>query len=115
MGKKPSENVDPVRHRIMAAVKRRDTKPELLVRSTLHKLGYRFRTDFGPLPGHPDIAFTRRKMAVFVHGCFWHAHQGCHLATKPKTNVQFWTDKLARNVERDAQKAAALEHLGWRV
>lgn len=96
-------------------MKGKGTKPERLVRSTLHSLGYRFLANAKGLPGHPDVAFTKRKLAVFIHGCFWHAHRDCRFATLPKTREEFWQAKLARNVERDAEKAAALESHGWRV
>lgn len=108
-------DVDPVRRRIMTAVGRRDTKPELQVRSMLHRLGYRFVVDVRGLPGRPDLAFTRRKIAVFVHGCFWHSHEGCRLATKPRTRAAFWEAKLRRNVERDCENLAALAALGWQT
>ena len=78
-------------------------------------MGYRFRTNVRALPGSPDIAFTARKRAIFVHGCFWHRHPGCRLASTPKTRVTFWQEKFARNVERDARKVSELQSGGWEV
>lgn len=95
---------------------RRDTKPELLIRSRLHALGYRFRVDHRPEPGlrcRGDIVFTRRKLVVFVDGCFWH---GCPVhATAPKNNAAWWSAKLAANQARDARNTQALEARGWAV
>jgi DNA mismatch endonuclease (patch repair protein) len=94
----------------------RDTKPELAVRRLLHARGLRYRVDFRPSPqsrGRADIVFTRRKIAVFIDGCFWH---GCPLhATHPKTNVDYWAPKLARNIERDVESTVRLRELGWTV
>lgn len=98
----------------MRAVKGRDTKPEMLVRRMLHALGYRYRVQVRGLPGRPDLAFTRRRRAVFVHGCFWHGHDCPRGARAPKTNAEFWRAKIARNRERDAEVAAALTAIGWR-
>lgn len=80
----------------------------------LHGLGYRFRLHRKELPGKPDIVFLRRKRAIFVHGCFWHGH-GCKMGGLPKSNVDFWRSKIARNRERDAEKCSELERVGWRV
>lgn len=113
MSRQPFEDVDPVRRRIMASIRGRDTKPELLVRSTLHRLGYRYTLHPRHLPGRPDIVFPRRKVAIWVHGCFWHQHHGCPLAHVPRTREGYWGPKLARNVERDKEKADALRALGW--
>jgi DNA mismatch endonuclease (patch repair protein) len=91
--------------------------PELLVRRLLHGLGYRFRTHIRELPGRPDLVFTRRRAVVQVHGCFWHQHpdEQCRLRSMPKSNSAYWSVKLARNVERDREQAAALNAAGWRV
>lgn len=104
-----------VRSRMMAANKRRDTKPELLVRRYLHAQGFRFRLDVRKLPGSPDIVLARHRAAIFVHGCYWHRHEGCRFATTPKTNAEFWQKKFAGNVERDSRAKSALLALGWRV
>ncbi|MCO6406371.1 DNA mismatch endonuclease Vsr [Aurantimonas endophytica] len=99
----------------MRSVGSKKTKPEMLVRRALHTIGYRFRTNSKALPGSPDLAFTARKKAIFVHGCFWHRHSNCRLATTPKTRAEFWENKFSHNVERDARKVAELESLGWEV
>lgn len=107
--------VDPVRSRIMRSVRQTKTKPEMVVRRKLHALGYRFRTNVRGLPGSPDIVFTARYKAIFVHGCFWHRHTGCRFASNPKTQVDFWQEKFSRNVERDARKVAEIEANGWQT
>ena len=99
----------------MRSVGQKRTKPEMVVRRLLHALGYRFRANLQGLPGSPDIAFTKRKKAIFIHGCFWHRHPGCRYATEPKTRADFWNAKFARNVERDRRKEAELKALGWDV
>lgn len=99
----------------MRSVHRRQTKPEMVVRRALHASGYRFRANVTGLPGSPDIVFTARRKAIFVHGCFWHRHPGCRLTSLPKTNVDFWQEKFVRNVERDARKVLKLEANGWRT
>lgn len=107
--------VDPIRSRIMRSVRQKKTKPEMVVRRALHRLGYRFRANAKRLPGSPDLVFTARRKAIFVHGCFWHRHPGCRLASTPKTRVDFWEEKFARNVERDARKLVELEADDWEV
>lgn len=101
----------------MSAIKRANTKPELAIRSALHRAGYRFRKDFrldlGTVKPRPDIVFTRAKVAVFIDGCFWHCCPD-H-GVQPKRNSEFWARKLARNVERDRQQDAALSEYGWLV
>jgi DNA mismatch endonuclease (patch repair protein) len=109
------EPVDPLRHRIMAAVRGKDSKAEILVRSYLHRRGFRFRLHRGDLPGRPDIVLPRWRAAVFVHGCFWHRHAGCPKATTPTTRRDFWLEKFERNVARDAAAREALLAAGWRV
>lgn len=99
----------------MSRIRSRDTKPEIALRKALHALGLRFRLDNRRLPGKPDIVLPRYKAAVFVHGCFWHRHEGCKVATTPKSNTDFWVQKFDRNVARDARVAGELEALGWRV
>lgn len=102
------------RSRMMAGIKGKNTKPELIVRKFLHRLGLRYVLH-SKLDGRPDILLPRRKAVVFVHGCFWHRHEGCKYATVPKTNVAFWTEKLSLNRQRDARNQANLRALGWRV
>ena len=99
----------------MRSVKRAHTKPEILVRRSLHKLGFRFRLHRRQLPGTPDIVLPRYRTVIFVHGCFWHRHQGCRYATTPKTNQDYWLPKFQANLERDARNVEALQELGWRV
>ncbi len=103
---------------VMSRIRSRDTKPEILVRSLLHRLGYRFTVN-GPrnkhLPGKPDIVLPKHATAIFVHGCFWHGHAGCPIFRLPKSRTKFWQEKIARNKERDAKNAAALASLGWNV
>jgi DNA mismatch endonuclease (patch repair protein) len=100
---------------VMAQVKGRNTKPEKVVRSLLHRMGYRFRLQRADLPGKPDIVLPKYHTAIFVHGCFWHRHADCKRATMPATNIDYWNRKLERNVARDAQNKAILENGGWRV
>jgi DNA mismatch endonuclease, patch repair protein len=103
------------RSRNMAAIRDRNTKPEMRVRTLLHSLGYRFRLHSKILPGKPDIVLPKHKTIIFVHGCFWHCHN-CRWGTVvPKTRAEFWSNKRQGNVERDGKKKAALEALGWRV
>ncbi len=99
----------------MSRVRQRDTAAELAVRSALHRMGYRFRLQRRDLPGTPDVVLPRHRVAIFVHGCFWHRHAGCPRASTPKTNVDFWLAKFAANVERDARQQAEISALGWRV
>ena len=99
----------------MRAIKSRDTKPEILVRSMLHRAGYRFRKNVKTLPGKPDIVLPKYKTVIFVHGCFWHRHKGCKQTTTPKSNVEFWNKKFERNVSNDRKHARQLRKLGWHV
>ncbi len=99
----------------MSRIRGRDTKPELLVRSLLHRLGYRFRLHCRDLPGTPDIVLPKYRTVIFVHGCFWHRHPGCRYAYTPKSRVEFWKDKFTANVDRDARTRRALEQAGWQV
>jgi DNA mismatch endonuclease (patch repair protein) len=98
----------------MSRISGRDTKPELLVRSILHRLGFRFRLNRTKLPGRPDVVLTRHRTVVFVHGCFWHRHARCRLAYTPKSNLPFWTAKFEENVARDKRVLRTLRALGWR-
>jgi DNA mismatch endonuclease (patch repair protein) len=100
---------------LMSRVKSKNTKPELAVRSILHRMGYRFRLHRKDLPGIPDLILPKFKTVIFVHGCFWHQHEGCKKATLPKQNADFWLDKLTQNIERDRRVQAELEELGWQV
>lgn len=103
------------RSQIMSRVRSKDSKIERLVRSELHKLGYRFRLHRKDLPGNPDIVLPKYRTVIFVHGCFWHQHSGCKRATIPKHNVDFWAPKLERNVKRDHTARQSLDNLGWKV
>ena len=105
----------PERARLMARVRQTGTAPELAVRKLLHTLGVRFRTRATDLPGSPDIVNRRHRWAIFVHGCYWHAHEDCHLWKLPKQNRAFWQDKFARNRERDRRKLLALERAGYAI
>jgi DNA mismatch endonuclease, patch repair protein len=99
----------------MARVRSRDTKPEQEVRRTLRSLGVGYRLHVRGLPGTPDIVMLGRRKAIFVHGCFWHRHPGCVLATNPKTNAEFWTTKFRGNVARDSARMHSLSASGWDV
>jgi DNA mismatch endonuclease (patch repair protein) len=99
----------------MSRIRGANTKPEIRVRSMLHQMGYRFRLHRKDLPGKPDIVLPKYETVVFVHGCFWHRHPKCRFAYTPKTRVEFWTKKFARNVERHAEVEAELTASGWRV
>jgi len=103
------------RSRMMAGIKGRDTTPERIVRSHLHRAGLRFRLHGRPLPGRPDVVLSKWRAVVFVHGCFWHRHSGCPRAKTPSTNRAFWLRKFRENVARDARNVVALRKLGWRV
>lgn len=103
------------RSEMMARVRGRDTAPELAVRRIAHRMGFRFRLHRKGLPGRPDLVFPRHRVVVFVHGCFWHRHEGCRYASTPKSRVAFWTEKFTANVARDARQQAALRALGWQV
>lgn len=99
----------------MSQIRSRDTTPERLVRSALHRAGYRFRLHSKQLPGSPDIVLSRYRTVIFVHGCFWHRHSRCRFAYTPKSRVEFWKAKFDSNVERDRRNARELRALGWRV
>lgn len=103
------------RSKRMSLIRSSNTSPELALRKALHALGLRFRLHAKDLPGKPDIVFRKRKVAIFVHGCFWHRHGGCKIANMPKSNTEFWQQKFDRNVQRDAMAKERLESLGWHV
>lgn len=97
----------------MRRIRKRDTKPEMLVRRAAHALGFRFRLHRRDLPGSPDLTFPRHRKVIFVHGCFWHQHEGCRLKRQPKSRLDYWLPKLERNVSRDCEAQARLAKLGW--
>lgn len=100
---------------LMSRVRSKDTSPEMRVRRAAHKLGIRFRLHKNDLPGKPDLVFRKHQTALFVHGCFWHRHEGCSKASTPKTRSEYWTEKFTGNVRRDSEVKMALESLGWKV
>lgn len=97
----------------MSRIKGRDTKPELVIRSMLHRLGFRFKLSDRSLPGRPDIVLPKYKVVIFINGCFWHRHSGCKHATTPKSRAEFWNDKFEQNQERDKKNLTALKKSGW--
>lgn len=99
----------------MSRIKSSNTKPEIAVRRALHALGFRFRLHVKNLPGKPDIVLSKFKTIVFVHGCFWHRHQGCKFAYTPKSRPEFWLKKFELNVARDKRNVAKLKALGWNI
>ena len=99
----------------MSRIRSKDTKPEIVVRSLAHRLGYRFRLHRRDLPGTPDLVFPSRRKIIFVHGCFWHQHPGCRYATRPATREAFWAAKLKGNRDRDRRAMRALRRDGWGV
>lgn len=103
-----------VRSRMMAGIRGKNTKPELQLRSGLHRRGLRFRLHCNSLPGRPDLVFPKYKAVIFAHGCFWHGHD-CHLFRLPTTRAEFWRAKIHSNVERDRDQTNALLQAGWRV
>jgi DNA mismatch endonuclease, patch repair protein len=108
-------DVEPRRSALMSRIRSPGTKPEIAVRKALHALGFRFRLHRRDLPGKPDIVLPRYRLAIFIHGCFWHQHAGCRLASRPKTREEYWGPKLAANVARDELHATELIAAGWRV
>ena len=103
------------RSHLMSQVRAKNTKPELVVRSFLHRNGFRFRLHVKDLPGTPDIVLPKYKTVVDVRGCYWHRHKGCKKTTTPLTNVEFWQKKFTENIARDQRTEAELRRLGWRV
>lgn len=103
------------RSQMMSGIRGKYTKPELTLRRHLHAAGLRFRLHDPDVTGRPDLVFKSRRAAVFVHGCFWHRHEGCHWCTTPASNPEFWAAKFARNIARDQEVRNALNSSGWRV
>ena len=103
------------RRRAMSRVPGKDTKPELTLRSVLHRQGFRFRKNVKSLPGSPDIVLPRYKVAIFIHGCFWHGHKGCPKSKLPSTRTAFWAEKIKANIFRDKRDIELLQEQGWRT
>lgn len=101
------------RSKRMSLIRNKDTKPEILVRRMIHKMGYRYRLHSNKLPGKPDLIFPARKKVIFVHGCFWHQHNPCNQYRQPKTKKEFWLTKLNANKRRDTKNRKLLKSLGW--
>lgn len=106
---------DEKRREIMSRIHSKDTKPELLIRSELHKLGFRFRLHNKNLPGSPDIVLNKFRTVIFINGCFWHGHKNCKYSSLPKTNSQFWKEKILKNIERDKIAKKQLRSQGWHI
>lgn len=100
---------------MMSGIRGKDTKPEIIVRRLLHRLGYRFRLHRKDLPGRPDVVLPKWRTVIFVNGCYWHGHEDCHLFRAPKTRTEFWTIKIEGNRARDQRNYAALRDAGWKV
>lgn len=103
------------RSRMMAGIRGKNTHPEILVRRALHRRGFRFRLHGPGIPGRPDLVFASRRAAIFVHGCFWHRHDGCHWCSDPGSRREFWQAKFRANVERDLRQQQVLLQQDWRV
>ena len=103
------------RSRMMSNIKDKNTKPEITIRSLIHNLGFRFRLHDKYLPGKPDIVLKKYKVVIFIHGCYWHRHENCKLASTPKQNAEFWQNKFEDNVRRDGEVYFQLKTLGWRT
>ncbi|RMC36591.1 very short patch repair endonuclease [Paracoccus alkanivorans] len=103
------------RSRMMSEIRGKNTRPELLLRKALHRAGFRFRLHDATLPGKPDIVLPKYRVVIFVHGCFWHRHEGCHWCSVPGSNADFWSKKFEKNVERDRRHVTQLKQAGWRV
>ncbi|KRG75785.1 hypothetical protein ABB30_11115 [Stenotrophomonas ginsengisoli] len=112
---RPVETPQEQRSRMMRGIRGSNTQPELQVRTALHARGFRYRLNAKDLPGRPDIVLPKWKTVIFVHGCFWHAHQGCRYFRIPATRTEFWEQKLAANAARDARQIEQLLAMGWRV
>ena len=101
------------RHNTMSAIRGKNTKPEMIVRRGLWKRGFRYRLNYKRLSGHPDLVLRKYKTCIFINGCFWHGHEGCKYYTVPKTNTEFWVNKVQRNKERDERVKHELNAMGW--
>ncbi|MCI6161138.1 MAG: very short patch repair endonuclease [Prevotellaceae bacterium] len=101
------------RHKCMASIRSKNTKPEIIVRKYLWRHGFRYRLNNPRLPGHPDIVLRKYRTCVFVHGCFWHGHEGCKYYAVPKSNTHFWVRKIERNRQRDVEEQRQLAKMGW--
>jgi len=99
----------------MSHIRSKDTKPEVAVRKVLSSLGFRYRLYRKDLPGKPDIVLPKKKITIFVNGCFWHQHEDCKRKSSPKSNIEYWEDKLKKNIDRQNRNIKSLESLGWRV
>ena len=109
----PDVHTPEQRHSNMVAIHAKNTKPEVLVRKYLWHEGFRYRLNHRRLPGKPDIVLTKYRTCIFINGCFWHGHEGCRFYTVPKTNTEFWVNKVTRNQERDLKVQHELAHMGW--
>ena len=109
----PDKLTEEQRHRVMAAIRAKNTKPEIIVRKYLWACGFRYRLNHPRLPGKPDIVLRKYRTCVFVNGCFWHGHEGCKQFVMPKSNTEFWKKKITRNQERDAEVQRKLLQMGW--
>lgn len=108
--------VDPAKRSLMmAGIRGKDTGPELVLRRRLHRAGFRYRLHSTKVTGRPDVVLPLRRIAIFVHGCFWHRHDGCHWCSTPGSNIEFWATKFDRNKRRDSEVVAQLQADGWRV
>jgi DNA mismatch endonuclease (patch repair protein) len=103
------------RSKMMSGIRGKNTRPEIALRRAMHAIGLRYRLHRNDLPGKPDIVMPGRKVVIFVHGCFWHQHEGCRFATTPRTRPEFWRDKFASNTRRDKRNVMQLLERGWRV
>lgn len=99
----------------MSRIRSKETKPEKIIRSLLHRMGYRFRLYRNDLPGKPDIVLSKYKTVIFVHGCFWHRHKGCKRCTTPSTNREYWLPKLEKNTVKDKEHRKKLTQMGWKT
>jgi DNA mismatch endonuclease, patch repair protein len=103
------------RSKLMGKIRHKNTKPEILLRKGLYKIGKRYRIHTSSLPGRPDVVFPKKKVAIFVNGCFWHGHENCIDGRTPKTNSLFWEEKFKKNKERDQRNYESLSQMGWQV